>query len=85
MDESRTPRGIRTLLLIATGFVAVTAFAGGAALLAGALSPDLATVLSPPVEYLEGSPFDSYLVPGLVLLALGLLGPSTRPGVTAER
>ena len=31
-----------------------TAFAGGAALMAGALSPDLATVLSPPVEYLEG-------------------------------
>ena len=150
MDEPRTPRGISTLLLIVTGFVAVTAFAGGAALMAGALSPDLATVLSPPPEYLEGSPFDSYLVPGLVLalvlggvhllafagllrrhrlalfataaagyaaviwivvqmtiipfsllqaiyvalglveiglvlLALGLLGPSTRPGVTAAR
>lgn len=27
----------------------------------------LATVLSPPLEYLEGSPFGSYLVPGIIL------------------
>ena len=33
----------------------------------GALNPELATVLSPPQAYLEGSPFSSYLVPGLLL------------------
>jgi hypothetical protein len=60
-------RGIRLALLIVLGFVTLTALAGGVALMAGALNPDLATMLSPPAEYLEGSPFDSYLVPGLAL------------------
>jgi hypothetical protein len=59
-------------LLISTIVVGVTALAGGAALIAGSLDPSLATVLSPPVEYLEGSPFTSYLVPGIILgLVLG--------------
>ena len=72
MDEQRAGRGIRITLMVATGFVAVTALAGGVALVVGSLAPDLATVLSPPAEYLEGSPFGSYLVPGLVLgLVLG--------------
>jgi len=72
MDEQRAGRGIRITLMVATGFVAVTALAGGTALVVGSLAPDLATVLSPPAEYLEGSPFGSYLVPGLVLgLVLG--------------
>lgn len=72
MDEQHLGGGIRTALMIATGFVAVTAVAGGAALVTGSVAPDLATVLSPPAEYLAGSPFDSYLVPGLVLaLVLG--------------
>jgi hypothetical protein len=57
----------RMLLLIVQAFVGLTAVAGGVALALGALVPSLATVLSPPVAYLEGSPFSSYLVPGLIL------------------
>jgi hypothetical protein len=65
-------RRIRTALLVVLAFVTVTAFAGGVALMVGALNPTLATALSPPSEYLEGSPFDSYLIPGLALaLVLG--------------
>ena len=67
-----TNRATRITLLVVEAFVAVTAIAGGLTLVVGALVPDLATVLSPPVEYLEGSLFSSYLVPALVLaLVLG--------------
>lgn len=67
-----TKRSTRITLLVVEAFVAVTAIAGGLALMIGALAPDLATVLSPPVQYLEGSLFSSYLVPGLALaLVLG--------------
>jgi hypothetical protein len=67
-----TKRATRITLLVVEAFVAVTAVAGGLSLRVGALVPDLATVLSPPVEYLEGSAFSSYLVPGLALaLVLG--------------
>lgn len=66
------PRLTRVALLVLTLLVALTAFAGGAALVAGTFLPDSGLVIVPPVEYLEGSPFDSYLVPGLVLgLVLG--------------
>jgi hypothetical protein len=62
----------RSTLLVVEAFVAVTAFAGGLALTLGAMVPDLSMVITPPAEYLEGSPFSSYLVPGLVLaLVLG--------------
>ncbi len=57
----------RRTLLVVQGFVAVTAIAGGTALVLGTLSPAMATVLTPPQAYLEGSPFASYLVPGLAL------------------
>lgn len=57
----------RTILLLLTAFVAVTAFLGGLALTLGALVPSMATVLSPPPDYLVGTPFTSYLLPGLVL------------------
>lgn len=60
-------RNIRLALLVVEGFVALTAFAGGLALVIGSLNPRLSTMMSPPPEYLEGSPFDSYLVPGLTL------------------
>ena len=63
-----TPHPVtRILLLIVLAFVGLTAVAGGVALTLGALVPSLATVLSPPVAYLQGSPFASYLVPGLIL------------------
>ena len=62
----------RITLLAVEAFVAVTSLAGGLALMLGAMIPDLSTVITPPAEYLEGSPFTSYLVPGLVLaLVLG--------------
>jgi len=63
----------RLLLLFLQAFVGITAVAGGVALIAGALDPGLATVLSPPVSHLAGTPFTGYLVPG-ILLAIGLGG-----------
>jgi hypothetical protein len=60
-------RSIRLALMMVEGFVALTAFAGGLALAIGSLNPSLPTAMSPPPEYLEQSPFDSYLVPGLTL------------------
>lgn len=54
-------------LLVLQALIGVSALAGGAALMAGALDPGLATVLSPPIDYLDGSPFASYLVPGALL------------------
>lgn len=56
----------RVVLLVVEGFLGVTAVAGGVAL---TLGPQLGSAgIVPPLEYLEGSPFDSYLVPGLILL-----------------
>lgn len=67
-----TRRATRITLLVVEAFVAVTAVAGGLALMVGALVPGLATAITPPVEYLEGSVFSSYLIPGLTLaLVLG--------------
>lgn len=60
----------RMTLLIVQAFVAVTALAGGLALVVGSIDPALASVLIPPGTYLEGSPFRSYLVPGLLLIVL---------------
>jgi hypothetical protein len=57
----------RPTLLTVLAFVAVTAMLGGIALVLGAVSPSLATFLSPPPDYLAGTPFSSYLLPGLVL------------------
>lgn len=53
---------VRFLLLLLLGFLALTAIPGGIALLAG--------VFTPPVEMLRGSPFGSFLVPGLALAVL---------------
>lgn len=61
---------VRVSLLIIQGFVAVTAFAGGTALVVGSFSSDQSWVIVPPAEYLQGSPFDSYLVPGVLLAVL---------------
>ena len=66
-DDTDLPRFARISLLVLQALIAVTAIAGGAALILSALNPQLATVLSPPTSYLEGSPFSSYLVPGLLL------------------
>lgn len=53
---------LRVLLILLDGFLALTAFGGGIALLAG--------LYAPPVEMLAGSPFKSYTVPGLALFVL---------------
>ncbi|MGN6503375.1 MAG: hypothetical protein ACTHKX_10815 [Pseudolysinimonas sp.] len=58
------------LLVILDLIVAVTAIAGGAVLAVSAVVPSWSTILAPPPEYLEGSPFGSYLVPGLALAVL---------------
>lgn len=63
----------RVVLLILQAFVAVTALAGGVVLVLGSVDPDLGSVLVPPGAYLAGSPFASYLVPG-VLLIVGVAG-----------
>lgn len=60
----------RLILLSAQAFVAVTALAGGLALIVGSVDPAWGSVLMPPQEYLEGSPFSSYLVPGMLLILL---------------
>jgi len=76
--------GVRITLLIVQAFVALTALAGGVALVIGSLDADFSTVLNPPVEYLADSPFDSYVVPGLIL-ALVIGGGHVLAFVLLER
>src|SRR3954452_21849489 len=54
-------------LLSLQGLVTLTAAAGGAALIVGTLAPDSAVGMVPAARFLDGSPFDSYLIPGLIL------------------
>ncbi|GAA1783015.1 hypothetical protein GCM10009748_16140 [Agromyces lapidis] len=60
-------RGARRTLLVTQAFVAVTALIGGLALVLGSVDPTFAMAITPPAEYLDGSWFDSYAAPGLVL------------------
>jgi len=55
-------RACRHLLVALTGFLALTALAGGLALVMG--------LGAPPVSMLAGTPFGSYRVPGLCLFLL---------------
>ncbi|MGN6220837.1 MAG: hypothetical protein ACTHNQ_15150 [Microbacterium sp.] len=71
----------RVTLLILQAFVAVTALAGGVVLVLGSTNPDLGSVLVPPDAYLAGSPFASYLVPGLLLI-VGVAGVHAAAFVT---
>ncbi|WP_291048507.1 hypothetical protein [Herbiconiux sp.] len=91
MIPSRWNRALTGLLL---GFVGITAIAGGAALVVGEISGDQSGLLVPAPSYLEGSPFSSYLVPGLLLavvvggaqltaLAVLVRRPALAPAVTA--
>lgn len=58
----------RIPLLVLQVLVALTAAAGGLAL---ALGPSIGSLgITPPTDLLEGSPFDSYLGPGLILLVV---------------
>lgn len=63
-----TPQRIaRGTLLFVQAFVAVTSVLGGAALVAGSLLDWSDTPFAIPDSFLEGSPFDSFVVPGLAL------------------
>lgn len=64
------PRATRAALLWVVGFVAGTAIAGGVALTLGSLVPAIPETMMPPAEELAGSPFASYLVPGLLVLVV---------------
>jgi hypothetical protein len=55
-------KALRNLLIVLDAFLAVTAVAGGIGLLAGANTPAL--------EWLEGSLFRTYTIPGLALLVI---------------
>lgn len=60
----------RIAALVLQGFVTVSAFAGGTALIIGALVPATASILVPSSEYIDGSVFDSYAIPGALLILL---------------
>jgi hypothetical protein len=53
------------VLSVLTGFLGVTAVAGGIGLTSGSIVPEL--------SQLDSSPFGSYLVPGMVLLGIGIV------------
>jgi hypothetical protein len=55
-------RIIHIVLIILTSFLALTAIGGGIGLLTG--------LNAPPLVFLDGSPFSSYIIPGLALLIL---------------
>lgn len=68
----------------------MTALAGGVAIIIGASNPSISFVIALPQEYLAGSPFATYLVPGIVLavvvgglhaVALAMLLKRARAGV----
>lgn len=82
-------RWTRVTLCALTGFVGLTAAAGGVALVAEATGKARAAGLLPGNELLAGTPFSSYLIPGLVLAvvvggthiaASVLLGRAARAG-----
>lgn len=58
----QTSRVARILLIALDAFLAVTAVAGGIGLLTG--------LLAAPLALLQGSPFGSYIIPGLALLVI---------------
>lgn len=66
---TRTERWAFVPLVALTFFVGVTAFLGGVTLLA---QPS-GTVFRMPVSLLDATPFESFAVPGLLLMSLGVL------------
>ncbi len=55
-------RVLNAALMVLTAFLALTAFAGGIGIVAG--------FAAPPIDQLQGSVFNSYLLPGLSLFVL---------------
>lgn len=60
--------GMRSALVVIDAFVALTAIGGGVALAAGLEANRF------PLDWLQGTPFHSYLIPGLILA--GVVGGS---------
>ncbi|HET9919912.1 MAG TPA: hypothetical protein VFQ30_08735 [Ktedonobacteraceae bacterium] len=58
-------KGIRIALFVIEVFVGLGAVLGGVGLLTGAIP-----FMIMPVELLQGTPFNSYMIPGLVLLVV---------------
>ena len=84
-------RWIRIVLAVLATFIGITAIAGGIALIIGAATATSGGAV-PDAAYLGGSPFTSYIIPGLVLavvvggthqLAALLVGPRARGGPPA--
>ena len=67
-----TPRSTSAYLLMATLLLqGLSGLAGGLALVADPTG----ALLNLPLDWLAGSPFDSYLIPGLILLLVLGVGP----------
>jgi hypothetical protein len=59
------------LLIVGLAFQGLSGLLGGI----GLIVDPTGTLLQIPVEWLDGSPFESYLIPGLVLLLVLGIGP----------
>lgn len=64
------PTWVRRVLAILSGVIAVTAVAGGIALIIGSIMPGSSGTIVPDQSFLETTPFTSYTIPGLVLAAV---------------
>ncbi len=73
--------GIARLSIALELFVGLGALFGGGALVLG---PD-GHLLGMPITLLAGSPFSSYLVPGIILFSVIGLGPLLAAGLTVRR
>jgi hypothetical protein len=71
-------KGLRIILGVITGFIALTAIGGGIALLSGVEAARF------PLEWLQGSLFKDYTIPGL-LLAIVVGGSSLIACITVFR
>lgn len=59
---------LRWVLIGSQALVSLTALAGGAVLVLSAVDASLESTWKPPSDYLVGTPFSSYLIPGLALI-----------------
>ena len=82
--QQSTPRPLPGIARLAVGleiFLGLGALFGGVALV---LAPD-GHLLGMPTSLLAGSPFSSFLVPGIVLFTLVGLAPVLAAGITVRR
>lgn len=72
MNDTDTGKGARYLLMLLLFFQGVSGLFGGTALLTDSSGGSLGL----PVEWLKGTPFDSYWYPGLILLTVLGMAPA---------